>query len=332
MSGYAIMSGRMLQIGDQFDRFQIQGHIAHGGMSDIYRAYDMVNRREVALKIPDASMIGDPAQYERFQREMEVLQTLTHPAILRGLGCGRYNRTPFMAMDLVEGTSLRTMIDSSAPFNPDEALALGLKIAEGMAYSHQNSVIHRDLKPENIIITPSGQPVIMDFGLALTKGAHRVTYSNLSAVAGTPDYMAPEQVEGKRGDERTDVYALGIILYEMLSGSLPYNGDSSLAVMAQRVQHAAPRLDKVQSGISPQLAAIVAKTLQRDPSERYASMGDLITALEHPETADLTILEQVSISTQPAWWRTIYFRGLVAGFMILAILVFLAVFLQSFRH
>ncbi len=207
-----------------------------------------------------------------------------------------------------------------------------MKIAEGMAYSHQNSVIHRDLKPENIIITPAGQPVIMDFGLALTKGSHRVTYSNLSAVAGTPDYMAPEQVEGKRGDERTDVYALGIILYEMLSGSLPYNGDSSLAVMAQRVQRPAPRLDKVQSGISPQIAAIVAKTLQRDPSERYASMSGLIAALEHPEEADLAIFDQMGLSTQPAWWRTIYFRGLLAGFMILAILVFLAVFLQSFRH
>ncbi len=118
MPGYAIMTGRMLQIGDQFDRFQIQGHIAHGGMSDIYRAYDMVNRREVALKIPDASMIGDPAQYERFQRETEVLQTLTHPAILRGLGCGQYNRTPFMAMDLVEGTSLRSLIELVCPFQP----------------------------------------------------------------------------------------------------------------------------------------------------------------------------------------------------------------------
>ena len=189
-----IMPGYMLQIGDQFDRFQIQGHLARGGMSDIYRAYDLVNRCQVALKIPDATMIGDPAQYERFQRELEVMKTLRHPAILRGLGSGQFNRTPFLATEFVAWQSLRQLIGSAAPLPPEQAVALARKIAEGMAYCHTNGVIHRDLKPENILITPDGQPVIMDFGLALTKGGHRVTYANLTSAAGTPDYMAPEQI------------------------------------------------------------------------------------------------------------------------------------------
>ena len=204
MSTYAIINHKMLQIGDQFDQYQIQAHLAQGGMSDIYRAYDLVNRREVAVKIPDRSMIGDPAQFERFQRELEVMNTLNHPAILHGLGSGKYNRIPYLVTEFVNGISLRELITTKAPLPVDEAVSLVRKIAAGMAYCHQNNVIHRDLKPENILITNEGQPVVMDFGLALTKSAHRVTYSNLSATMGTPDYMAPEQIEGQRGDQRTD--------------------------------------------------------------------------------------------------------------------------------
>jgi len=265
MNTYAIIPNKMLQIGDQFDRYQIQAHLAQGGMSDIYRAFDLVNRRDVAIKIPDQSIIGDPAQYERFQRELEVINTLNHPAILKGLGSGKYNRIPYLVTEFVDGRSLRTMIDEDAPIPSEDAILLIRKIAEGMAYCHANNVIHRDLKPENILITTEGRPVIMDFGLALTKGSHRVTYSNLSATMGTPDYMAPEQIEGQRGDQRTDVYALGTILYEMLSGKTPFTGDTNMVIMAQHLQKDAPRIDHVNSAVSAELAAIVSHCLARDP-------------------------------------------------------------------
>src|SRR5512140_1038034 len=169
MSTYAIISGKMLQIGDQFDRYQIQAHMAQGGMSDIYRAFDLVNHREVVIKIPDSSMLGDPAQFERFQRELEVMKILNHPAILKGLDAGKYNRIPYLVTEFVQGQSLRSLIDSSAPLPPEQVMPLICKIADGMAYCHKNEVIHRDLKPENILITGNGQPVNMDFGLALTK-------------------------------------------------------------------------------------------------------------------------------------------------------------------
>ena len=327
----------MLQIGDQFDRFQIQGHIAHGGMSDIYRAYDVVSHREVALKIPDQSMIGDPAQYERFQREKDVLQTLDHPAVLHGMGCGQYNRIPYLAMELIEGQSLRDYITAAAPLSAEQALPLFTRIADGMAYVHENGVIHRDLKPENIILQTGGQPVIMDFGLALTKGAHRVTYSNLSATMGTPEYMAPEQVEGKRGDERTDVYALGIILFEMLAGRPPFGGDTPLAVMAQHVQRAAPRLDKVQTGMDPRLAAVVAKALQRDPNARYATVRALIQALENLDSADLSVLEAIADSeTTPEahverWYQSMYIKAIAISLAILVVIVTLAIALQALK-
>ncbi len=320
----------MLQIGDQFDRFQIQAHLAQGGMSDVYRAYDVLHRREVVLKVPDQAMIGDPAQYERFQREMEVMKTLQHPAILRGLDSGRYNRMPYLVTELVEGRSLREIVESSAPLPPEQAVVLVCKIADGMAYCHEHGVIHRDLKPENILVTAEGQPVIMDFGLALTKGARRVTYANLSATMGTPDYMAPEQVEGQRGDVRTDVYALGTILYELLAGKTPFGGDNSLAVMAQHLNGTPPRLDREQPGVSPQLAAVAARCLQRDPHERYPDMRALIEALDHPETADLSLLERAGAPTPATpFWRSPTLVALGLSMLVLLLIVALAFILQA---
>jgi serine/threonine-protein kinase len=234
--------------------------------------------------------------------------------------------------ELVEGESLRQYIQRRAPVAPEEAIDLVRKIADGLAYCHANGVIHRDLKPENILISKEGQPVIMDFGLALTKGSHRVTYSNLSATAGTPEYMAPEQVEGQRGDARTDIYASGVILYEMLSGQAPFTGDNNLAIMARHLEGVVPRLDHVQTGISIQLAAIVARCLQRNPDQRYASMNELLAALDHPEDADLTILEKAApVAKLPGFWKSQVFRGIMAALLILVILVFFAYIAQTLR-
>ncbi len=326
----AIMGPGMLQIGDQFDRFQIRRHMAQGGMSDIYLAYDLVNHCEIVLKIPDAAMIGDPAQYERFQRELEVLGTLRHPAILRGLGSGVYNRTPYLATELVQGQSLRALVSAAAPMPPEQAIPLIRKIADGVAYCHAHDVIHRDLKPENILVTDAGQPIIMDFGLALTKGSHRVTYANLSATAGTPDYMAPEQIEGQRGDARTDLYAVGTMLFECLAGRLPFLGDNPLAVMAAHLNTDPPRLDRVAPGVSLPLAAIVARCLQRKPADRFPTLEALAEALDHPETADLTWLEKTG---QPnaarPWWRSQAVVAVGVSVLVLAVLAALALGLQA---
>jgi serine/threonine protein kinase len=330
----AIMTGNMLQIGDQFDHYQIQAHMAQGGMSDIYRAFDLINRREVVIKVPDQSMLGDPAQFERFQRELEVMKTLDHPAILKGLGSGKFNRIPYLVTELVDGKSLRSLIENSAPLPPDQILSLALKIADGMSYCHKNEVIHRDLKPENILITSDGQPVIMDFGLALTKGAHRVTYSNLSATMGTPDYMAPEQIEGQRGDQRTDIYALGTILFELLSGRTPFTGDNHMVIMSQHLNDTAPRLDRIAPSISPQLAAIVATCLAQNPDDRYKDMDALKDALQHPEKADLTILDKVQSSSKSSssLMQAETTRGVLIGVGILGVLIVVALFVQYFQR
>jgi eukaryotic-like serine/threonine-protein kinase len=334
MSSYAIIADKMLQIGDQFEHYQIQAHMAQGGMSDIYRAFDLINRREVVIKIPDQSMLGDPAQFERFQRELEVMKTLNHPAILKGLGSGKFNRIPYLVTEFVDGQSLRALIDSSAPIEQEKSVQIIRKIADGLAYCHKNEVIHRDLKPENILITNDDQPVIMDFGLALTKGAHRVTYSNLSATMGTPDYMAPEQIDGQRGDQRTDVYALGTIMFEMLAGKTPFTGDTNMAIMAQHLHGVAPRLDKVNPVVSSQLGAIVATCLARDPKDRYADMDALIYALDNPEHVDITILDGIKASSRPAYSleQLQAVKGVLIGIGILGALIILALALQYFHR
>jgi len=321
-----------LQIGDQFDHYQIRGQLAPGGMSTVYRAYDLLKGREVVLKIPDKMMIGDPGQFERFQRELDVMKTLNHPAIQHGLDSGRYNRIPYLVTELVEGESMRKLITEKAPLPPEQAISLIRKVAEGMAYCHDNDVIHRDLKPENVLIKADGQPVILDFGLALTKSAHRVTYANLSATAGTPDYMAPEQIEGQRGDKRTDLYAIGTMLYELLSGKTPFSGDNNYAVMAQHLQGAIPRLDKEQPGVSPQLAAIVAKSLQRNPADRYPDLHAFITALDNVDKTDVSILETAAgpASALP-FWRSPTFVTVGVSILVMLAIVILAVAAQALR-
>ncbi len=327
-----MLAAMMLQVGDQFDHFEIQAHLARGGMSDIYRAYDLVTAREVILKIPDPTLIGDPAQYERFQRELEVMQTLRHPVIQKGLGSGQYNRSPYLVTEPVDGKSLRALVDERAPLPPAEAVALIRRVAEGLAYCHDQGVVHRDLKPENILIAVTGQPVIMDFGLALTKGSQRVTYANLSSTAGTPEYMAPEQVEGNRGDPRTDLYALGVMLYELLAGQPPFHGDSALAVMAQHLQRPAPRLDRQRAGISPQLAAVVARCLQRDPDRRYPDLRAFIADLDHLDTVATTLLDQGAGSEAALpWWRSQTALAVGLGLALMLAIVVLAFAAQALR-
>lgn len=322
----------MLQIGDQFDHFQIRAHIAKGGMSDIYRVYDLLSGKEVVLKVPDVMSIGDPAQYERFQRELEVMRTLNHPAVQRGLGSGQYNNTPYLVTELVDGESMREFINRAAPVPPEDAISLTKKIADGLATCHDHGIIHRDLKPENILITSEGQPVILDFGLALTKGAHRVTYANLSSAAGTPDYMAPEQIEGRRGDQRTDIYAVGTMLYELLTGAPPFTGDNSLAVMAQHLNSAVPRLDRKRPGVSPQLAAVTARCLQRDPGERYPDMHALLHDLENLDSIDVSILDRpTGPSYGVAFWRSSTFKAVASAILLLFAIIAIALILQTFH-
>jgi serine/threonine-protein kinase len=274
-------------------KYDILEPLGHGGMNDAYKARDRETGRLVVLKVPFDSLIGDPATFSRYQRELEIGKRLHHPNIQELISEGRLDGgiSPYLVLEYVEGTLLREYLREHAPLSVDEAIHITAQLANALQYCHEHGVVHRDLKPENVLIEHDGTVKLVDFGIALLKGARRLTFRRLTSGFGTPDYMAPEQVQGERGDARTDIYAVGVMLYEMLTGEVPYQGDSPLAVMSQRVTTDAPLLRRKRPDLPPQLEAVVWRALRRDPAERYASMA----ALAH----DLQQLSEVAIPEYP---------------------------------
>jgi serine/threonine-protein kinase len=275
------------------DRYEILEILGQGGMNDAYKARDCSSGRLVVLKIPFASLIGDPATYSRYQRELEIGKRLRHANIQQLLDEGRLDGgvAPYLVLEFVDGTLLREYLRVHAPLPVDEALDITAQLADALQYCHEQGVVHRDLKPENILRQDDGTVKLVDFGIALLQGARRLTFRRVTSGFGTPDYMAPEQVQGERGDARTDIYALGVMLYEMLTGDVPYHGDSPLAVMGQRVTTDAPLLRRNRADLPPSLEAVVWRALRREPSERYPSMAEL--------RRDLTHLDDVKMPDYP---------------------------------
>ena len=293
--------------GDRVNGYVIAESLGVGGMSESYRARDTTSGGQVVLKFPHVGLIGDPAVFSRFQREIEIGRRLVHPNVQRLLDTGRLDNgvSPYIVMEYVEGQSFRHYLTEHKPLSIEQAIDFASQLASALSYCHQQGVVHRDLKPENVLVTPDGQLKLIDFGIALLEGARRVTWGSLSATVGTPDYMAPEQVRGERGDERTDVYAVGVILYEMLAGEVPYRGDNPLAVMSQRVDHDPPPVGSLSPGIPRALEVVVTHALQRDPSQRYQTMADFAHELTHLDDVDLSFhVEPKGTAGLPSAWIT----------------------------
>ncbi|MBV8716159.1 MAG: serine/threonine protein kinase [Chloroflexi bacterium] len=281
---YAHIGTMRYQAGETVNnKYDILETLGQGGMNDAYKARERASGRLVVLKVPFTSLIGDPSTYSRYQRELEIGKRLHHPNIQQLLDEGRLEDgvAPYLVLEFVDGTLLREYLRQNAPLPPDEAVRIAVQLADALQYCHEHGVVHRDLKPENILIETDGTVKLVDFGIALLQGARRLTFRRLTSGFGTPDYMAPEQVQGDRGDARTDIYALGVMLFEMLTGNVPYHGDSPLAVMSQRVTTDAPFLRRKRPELPPSLEAVVWRTLRREPSERYVSMAALRDDLLH---------------------------------------------------
>lgn len=311
-----------LASGQTVGRYDILDLLGEGGMSESYRARDRETGQMVVLKIPYANVIGDPATYSRYQRETEIGRRLVHPHIPRLLDTGHLEGSPapYIVMEYVDGESFRRYLDEHTPLSVDEAVDLARQLADALNACHKQGIIHRDLKPENILITPEGELKLIDFGIALLQGARRLTWSRLSNTVGTPDYMAPEQIRGDRGDARTDVYALGTMLFEMLTGKVPYEGDNALSIMNQHVsQEASPAAARFH--VPGQLASIAAKAIRRDPNQRYQSMADLCHDLGHWKELDpYTWADEnaISVGAMPSPLKTI---GLVLAVFAALILI-----------
>jgi len=282
-----MMATMAIQPGANLDGFEIKEVIGHGAFSDVYLAVDPEGR-QVVLKCPHDAIMGDTSTFDRFRRELEIAKKLDHPGIQHSYDLGAHRSRPYLVMEYVEGETLRGLLNREKRLPTARAIVLTQQLAEAMAYAHSQGVYHRDLKPENLLITPEGRLVVTDFGIALLSGARRLTWRWLTSTVGTPDYMAPEQIQGKRGDARTDIYAIGIMLFEMLAEHVPWEGDNPLAVMQQHLSAPLPDLHAINSSVLPPLEAIVRKCLRKDPDERYQDAGELFHDLKHWQDLDLS--------------------------------------------
>ena len=281
------MTTTELQPGAKLDQFTIIRPIGAGAFSEVFLAEDPTGR-QVVLKCPHESIMGDVSTFDRFRRELEISRHLHHPGIQRSIEFTSDRSRPYMVMEYVDGETLRARLSREKRFSVDEAVDLGKQLAAAMSYAHSQGVFHRDLKPENVLVTPEGRLVVTDFGVAMMAGARRLTWRFFSTALGTPDYMSPEQIQGKRGDSRSDVYAIGVILYEMLAGRVPWDGDNALAVMSQHINAAVPPLTSLNRDVPPPIDGIVRKCLRKAPDERYEDAGSLESDLENWRDLPLT--------------------------------------------
>jgi serine/threonine protein kinase len=268
-----------LEAGTQLDSYRIEAPVARSGMASIFKATDVRDNRIVALKIPHPDLEADPILFDRFKREAAIGQRLNHPKVMHVYDDEKRSRV-YMVMEWCDGRLLRKILDEDR-IPQDRAIRIATGVLDALEYIHANGVAHRDLKPENIMVDDQDNLKLIDFGIAGDAAAKRLTYANFTAALGTPNYISPEQVKGKRGDGRSDLYSMGVILYEMLTGKLPFSGPSPMAAMNERLLNhpVPPRV--ADPAVSPQLQEVIYRALERDPRNRYPTAHEFRHDLEH---------------------------------------------------
>jgi serine/threonine-protein kinase len=282
--------------GEQLDHYRIESVVSRSGMASIFRAVDLRDGRPVAIKVPHPEMEGDPVLFDRFRREEEIGKALDHPGVMKVFPDQDRSRL-YMVMEWVDGRLLRHILGEQKKLPPERAVRIASAICEALDYIHSHGVVHRDLKPENIMVDADDRIKLIDFGIAGKTGSRRLTFAKLSQVMGTPDYISPEQVKGKRGDARSDIYALGIMLYEMLTGKTPFQGANPFAIMNDRLLNNPIPPREADPSVSPQLQEVIYRALERDPKNRYATAREFLRDMQH--------LDQVGVAERPELrdWR-----------------------------
>jgi serine/threonine protein kinase len=264
--------------GKALGRFQILQLLGQGGLANIYKSLDSAQNRIVAVKVIFPYFEPTGFLLERFLAEAETLKKLNHPNIVRLIDVGVSEGKPYIAMEYISGGTLKNLM--TKPMYWQDALHLISPIARAIEYIHKHGVIHRDIKPSNILITDSGEPLLSDFGLAQVIHDAVEDAIGSSGIVGTPDYMAPEQAFEQKMDSRADIYALGVVLYEMITGRVPFNADTPIAVLFQKMTNPVPKPTNFVKDLPEELEKILLTALAKDPNDRYSGMGDLADAIE----------------------------------------------------
>lgn len=257
------------------DRYELHRQIARGGMAEVYLARDLLLDRPVAVKVLFDEFAHDANFVERFRREAQAAANLNHPNIVSVYDWGEQQGTYFIVMEYVEGRSLADILKTEGPLHPDRAAEIAVDISAALGFAHRNGLIHRDIKPGNVLVSPNGQIKVADFGIATAMSPGQNELTQAGTVMGTATYFSPEQAQGHQIDPRSDLYSLGVVLYEMLLGKPPFIGETPVAVAYQHVQEAPPSLRKVGAQVADSLEAITMKLLAKNPVNRYPTAEDL---------------------------------------------------------
>jgi serine/threonine-protein kinase len=261
--------------GDKLDHYRIDGVVARSAAATIFRAIDLRTNRQVAIKVPHTELETDPTFFDRFRREEEIGEQLNHAGLIKVIADHDRSRA-YIVMEWFDGRPLRQIM-SEGKLTPERAVRIVTAICKALEYIHNHGIVHRDLRPENILVDAEEHIKLIDFGGAGQAAARRITFTNISQITGGSEYVSPEELKGKRGDARSDIYAVGIILCEMVTGRKPFlESDPFDRTLNYPVP---PR--EIDSAISPQLQEVIYRALEREPRNRYANAHDLARDLEH---------------------------------------------------
>lgn len=287
----ASMVGKSLK-----DRYFITSLIQEGGMSYVYLAEDVINKKQVAVKIMKDETFADPLNIARFQREARACAALRHSNIVEIYDIDDYKGKPYIVMEYVESKSLKDLLITRGTFSPLEACDIVYQLADALMHAHEHGVVHRDIKPQNVMMQYDGGVKLLDFGIATITDAPNITQKDM--VVGSVHYMAPEVLKGKGASPKSDIYALGITFFELLSGKQPFTDNSPVNIAMKQIEEPLPSIHKIRSDVSTKIEKIINKACQKNPDNRYQSMK----AFKH----DLQSVMRVDIGSGKGFFKRLF--------------------------